>query len=71
MEKFFFDQPVESDMRTYDNIRKLAIGQGDNYTAGCLLIYNYFNKYYEIILKILIRAYNFIEKSIKRSTKNH
>ena len=26
----FFDQPVKSDMRTYDNIRKLATGQGDD-----------------------------------------
>ena len=26
----FFDQPVKSDMRTYDNIRKIATGQGDD-----------------------------------------
>ena len=26
----FFDQPVKSDVRTYDNIRKLATGQGDD-----------------------------------------
>ena len=34
---------------TYDNIRKIAIGQGDNYTTGCLLNYNYFNNYYKVI----------------------
>ena len=27
MEKNVFDQPVKSDMRTYDNIRKIATGQ--------------------------------------------
>ena len=35
--KNFFDQPVKSGMRTYDNIRKIAVGQGDYYTTGCLL----------------------------------
>ena len=29
--KSFFNQPVESDMRTYDNIQKIATGQGDYY----------------------------------------
>ena len=28
--KNFFDQPVQSSMRTYDNIRKIAKGQGDD-----------------------------------------
>ena len=36
----FFDQPVKIDLRTYDNIRKIATGQGDDYTTGCLLDYN-------------------------------
>ena len=26
----FFDQPVKNDPRTYDNIRKIATGQGDD-----------------------------------------
>ena len=36
-------------MRTYDNIQKIATGQGDDYTTGCLLDYNYFNKDYKMI----------------------
>ena len=48
-EKNFFDQPVKRDMRTYDNIKKIATGQGDNYTTGCLLDYNYFNNYYKMV----------------------
>ena len=47
--KNFFDQPVKSSMRTYDSIRKFAIGQGDDYTTGCLLDYDYFNKLYKMI----------------------
>ena len=45
----FFDQPVKNNLGTYDNIRKIAIGQGDDYTTGRLLHYNYFNKYYKMI----------------------
>ena len=30
--------------KTYENIRKTAIGQGDDYTTGCLLDYTYFKE---------------------------
>ena len=46
---FFFDQPVKNDKITYENIRKVATGQGDDYTTGCLLDYTYFKKYYKMI----------------------
>ena len=45
----FFDQTVKNNLITYDNIRKITIGQGDYYTTGCLLDYNYFNNYYKMI----------------------
>ena len=51
--KNVFDKPVKNNVRTYDNIRKITIGQGDDYTTGCLLDYNYFNKYYKTIAKDL------------------
>ena len=38
----FFDQLVKNDLITYDNIKKSAVGQGDDYTTGCLLDYPYF-----------------------------
>ena len=37
----FFDQPTKNKKMTYDNIRKIAIGYGDDYTTGCLLDYQY------------------------------
>ena len=40
--KIFFDQPVKNNLRTYDNIQKITIGQGGDYTTGCLLHCNYF-----------------------------
>ena len=49
IENFFFDQPVRNDQVTYENIRKIAIGQGDDYTTDCLLDYSYFKKYYKMI----------------------
>ena len=45
----FFDQPIKNNLITYDNIRKIATGQGDDYTTGCLLDYNYFSNYYKMI----------------------
>ena len=44
-----FDQPVKNDKVSYKNIRKITIGQGDDYTAGFLLDYTYFKKYYKMI----------------------
>ena len=36
-------------IKTYENIRKITIGQEDNYATGCLLDYAYFKKYYKMI----------------------
>ena len=47
--KNFFDQPINNMIKTYENIRKITIGQGDDYTTGCLLDYTYFKKYYKMI----------------------
>ena len=47
--KNFFDQPINNMIKTYENIRKITIGQGDDYTTGCLLDYSYFKKYYKTI----------------------
>ena len=40
-----FNQPVRNDLRTYDNIQKIAAGQGDDYRTGCLLDYPYIKEY--------------------------
>ena len=48
-EQNFFDQPLRNNLITYDNIQNILTGQGDDYTTGCLLDYDYFNKYYKMI----------------------
>ena len=42
-------QPINSQIRKYDEIRKIATGKGDNYATGCLLDYDYFKKSYQLI----------------------
>ena len=47
--KNVFDQPIKNNKVTYENIRKIATGQGDDYTAGCLIDYPYFLDTYKMI----------------------
>ena len=44
-----FDQPIKNNKVTYENIRKIATGQGDDYTTDCLLDYPYVNDTYKFI----------------------
>ena len=78
----FFDQPVKNKFNTYDNIRKIATGQGDDYTTTCLLDFNYFNNYYKMIVVDLskqqaldadpkaIQQINFIENLAQKGNAN-
>ena len=47
--KNLFDQSINSELKAYENIRKVATGQGDDYTTGCLLDYSYFKENYKVI----------------------
>ena len=47
--KNVFDQPINSDLKRYENIRRITTGQGDDYTTGCLLDYSYFKDHYKMI----------------------
>ena len=46
--KNFFNQPIKNNKITYENIRKITTGQGDDYTTGCLLDYLYFKENYKM-----------------------
>ena len=52
-----FDHPVQNDPRIYDNIQKIATGQGGNCTADCLEDYPYFKKRHKIIAIDLSKQY--------------
>ena len=45
----FYDQPINDQIKNYDEIRKIATGKGDDYTTGCLLDYQYFKDHYQFI----------------------
>ena len=42
-------QTVNSKHKTYENIRKIATGEGDDYKIGCFLDYFYFKENYKTI----------------------
>ena len=48
-DEHFLDQPIKNKKTTYENIKKIATGQGDDYTTGCLLDYSYFMDTYKMI----------------------
>ena len=73
----FFDKPIKNNLKTLNNIRKIATSPGDNYTTACLLDYNYFNNCYKVIaidlskqqalaadLKVILQEI-YLEKKIK------
>ena len=45
----FFEQPVRNDLRTFNSIRKIPTVQGDDYTTGSSLGYDYFKNHYKMI----------------------
>ena len=49
MEKNFYDQTIDSDIKRYKQIRKVTGGQGEYYTTGCLLDYDYIKNHYKLI----------------------
>ena len=50
MEETLLIEKTKNDKTTYNNIRKISTGQGDDYTTGCLLDYAYFKSYYKMIV---------------------
>ena len=47
--KNFYNQPINDVIKQYEKIRKIATGQGGDYTTGCLLDYQYFKDHYDLI----------------------
>ena len=44
-----YNQLVNSQIKKYDEIKKIATRQGDDYATGCLLDYQYFKYHYQLI----------------------
>ena len=46
----FYDQPINDQIKKYDEIRKITTRRGDDYTTGCLLDHQYFKSHYQLIV---------------------
>ena len=53
--KNFYDQPIYSDTKRFEEIRKLTTGQGEDHTTGCLLDYDHIKNDYRLIAVDLSR----------------
>ena len=58
IKKKLYDPPINNNLKKYDNIRKIATGQSDDYTTGFLLDYLYFKNYYKLIATNLSKKKN-------------
>ena len=45
----FYDQPINDSIKQDEDVRKVSTGQGDDYTAGSLLDYAYFQDSFRLI----------------------
>ena len=45
----FYDQPINDSIKQYKEIRKILTEQGDGFTTGCLLDFDYFENNYRLI----------------------
>ena len=48
----FYDNPIESDIEKYRELKKVMIGKGEDYTTGSLLDFNYFDKHYKLTVDL-------------------
>ena len=51
----FYDNPIDSDIEKYRELKRVMIGKGEDYTTGSLLDYNYFDKHYKLVAVDLSR----------------
>ena len=58
----FYDNPIESDIEKYRELKKVMIRKGEDYTTGSLLKYNYFKKHYKLVAVDLSK-----QKELERS----
>ena len=45
----FYNNPIESDIEKYRELKKVMIGKGEDNTTGSLLDYNYSDKHYKLV----------------------
>ena len=56
--KNLYDNPIESDIEKYRELKKVMVGKGEDYTTGSLLNFNYFDKHYKLVAVDLSKQKN-------------
>ena len=51
--KNFYDQAIDSDIKQYEEIRKLTTGQDEDYNTGYLLDYEYIKNHYRLKRQVI------------------
>ena len=54
----FYDNPIESDIEKYRELKKVMIGKGEDYTTGSLLEFYYLDKHYKLVAVDLSKENN-------------
>ena len=54
----FNDNPIESEIEKYRELKKVMIGKGEDYTTESLLDYNYFKKHDKLVAVDLSKQKN-------------
>ena len=47
--RIFYDWPINDSINQYDEATKISIEKGDDYTTGCLMVFNFLKKHYRLI----------------------
>ena len=66
----FFYQAINIINKTYENIRRIATGQEDDYAMGCLLDYSYFKENFKLIAIDLSKQQSSFLLKIKNEFRN-
>ena len=61
----FYDNPIESDIEKYRELKKVMIGKGEDYNTGSLLDFNYFDKHYKLV------AVDLSKQGFRRGSKSN
>ena len=69
MVKAFFDQPINSMIKTFKNIRKIATGQADDYTTGWFFVNIKMTQYNILNVKLSNSQLDKFKSAIKNETE--
>ena len=65
-----YDQPINYSIKQIEQVRKVSIGEGDDYTTACLLDFAYFKNNYRLIAVYLSKQ-KALDAGIKSNSRDY